>query len=580
MDLRALNSGTVTDKQWLNPVFGHIDAKEIVVDSITANTYNGTFPVIVGPPGPQGPQGIPGIQGPQGIVGPAGAQGNQGLQGIQGPLGPQGNVGAQGPQGDQGQQGDQGPVGSQGPVGPDGPQGSQGIQGPQGPVGAQGPEGPQGLQGIQGPIGDTGPAGENGSSSSILLYIAQTTSQSPPPTNRHLRWNAVDQTEATFLYLSHIDDSNDDVERILEQCTPGSTVLVQDRVQSANYQNFKLTEPAINVPGSYVSFPVTFVNGGGTGLAGFANNRALLIGVLYAGPQGPEGPPGPQGPQGSIGPEGPQGIQGPIGLTGAQGPQGDPGPQGPIGPQGAQGPEGPQGPEGDQGIQGPIGPQGPIGLQGEQGLQGVQGNQGIQGIQGQQGIQGSTGSPGTAATVSAGTTTTGLPGTSASVLNSGTSSAAIFDFTIPRGATGTTGAQGPQGIQGPVGPPGPAGEGATYISFLRSINNETAGFYADSYVIIGWNPTSNEIMMRQPTARSGVYAQALSIYGGSFSSGQNMILSTTSNDFYFQTSFGQIDFTIASDFDNTHPFYMVRVLFTSSSGSSYVYVVIHKYSPP
>jgi hypothetical protein len=99
-------------------------------------------------------------------------------------------------------------------------------------------------------------------------------------------------------------------------------------------------------------------------------------------------------------------------------------------------------------------------------------------------------------------------------------------------------------------------------------------------VIIGWNPTSNEIMMRQPTARAGVYAQALSIYGGSFPSGQNMIMSTTSNDFYFQTSFGQIDFTIASDFDHTHPFYMVRVLFTSSSGSSYVYVVIHKYSPP
>jgi hypothetical protein len=137
-----------------------------------------------------------------------------------------------------------------------------------------------------------------------------------------------------------------------------------------------------------------------------------------------------------------------------------------------------------------------------------------------------------------------------------------------------------QGIQGPQGPPGPAGEGATYISFLRSVNNETAGFFADSYVIIGWNPTSNEIMMRQPTARANVYAQALSIFGGSFPSGQNMLLSTTSNDYYFQSSFGQIDFTIAADFDNTHPFYMVRVLFTSSSGSSYVYVVIHKYSPP
>lgn len=41
---------------------------------------------------------------------------------------------------------------------------------------------------------------------------------------------------------------------------------------------------------------------------------------------------------------------------------------------------------------------------------------------------------GTAATITAGTTTTGAEGTSASVANSGTTAAAVFDFTIPRGA--------------------------------------------------------------------------------------------------------------------------------------------------
>jgi hypothetical protein len=40
---------------------------------------------------------------------------------------------------------------------------------------------------------------------------------------------------------------------------------------------------------------------------------------------------------------------------------------------------------------------------------------------------------GTAATIAAGTTTTGAPGTNASVSNSGTSLAAVFDFTIPSG---------------------------------------------------------------------------------------------------------------------------------------------------
>jgi hypothetical protein len=47
---------------------------------------------------------------------------------------------------------------------------------------------------------------------------------------------------------------------------------------------------------------------------------------------------------------------------------------------------------------------------------------------------GFTGAAGAAASVSVGTTTTGAPGTSASVTNSGTSSAAVFNFTIPRGA--------------------------------------------------------------------------------------------------------------------------------------------------
>lgn len=46
---------------------------------------------------------------------------------------------------------------------------------------------------------------------------------------------------------------------------------------------------------------------------------------------------------------------------------------------------------------------------------------------------------GTAATVSVGTTTTGAAGTNASVTNSGSTSAAVFNFTIPRGATGEAG---------------------------------------------------------------------------------------------------------------------------------------------
>jgi hypothetical protein len=81
---------------------------------------------------------------------------------------------------------------------------------------------------------------------------------------------------------------------------------------------------------------------------------------------------------------------------------------------------------------------------------------------------GPTGTAGAAASVTVGTVTTGAPGSSASVVNAGTSSAAVLNFTIPAGATGAqgqtgaAGAQGIQGIQGPAGPAGPAGAtGAT-----------------------------------------------------------------------------------------------------------------------
>ena len=106
------------------------------------------------------------------------------------------------------------------------------------------------------------------------------------------------------------------------------------------------------------------------------------------------------------------------------GTQGPPGPPGPPGPQGEQGPPGEQGPQGEQGSTGATGPQGPEGPQGPKGPQGATG------------ATGATGADGQAATISVGTVTTGEPGTDASVTNSGTSSAAVLDFTIPRGQRG------------------------------------------------------------------------------------------------------------------------------------------------
>ena len=134
--------------------------------------------------------------------------------------------------------------------------------------------------------------------------------------------------------------------------------------------------------------------------------------VLGTGPQGPIGLTGPQGVQGPTGATGPQGIQGPTGPTG---PQGNAGPTGPAGVQGDIGPTGATGATGPQGPIGNTGPQGPAGA---------------------------------AATLAAGTTSTSAPGSNAAVTAVGTSSAQIFNFSIPRGDVG---AQGPAGAAGPTG---------------------------------------------------------------------------------------------------------------------------------
>lgn len=90
-------------------------------------------------------------------------------------------------------------------------------------------------------------------------------------------------------------------------------------------------------------------------------------------------------------------------------------------------------------------PRGDTGAPGKDGVDGKDGRDGIDGkdgSDGRDGIDGKDGKDGLAATVSVGTVTTGQAGTSASVTNSGTSSAAVFNFTIPRGDTGATGADG------------------------------------------------------------------------------------------------------------------------------------------
>src|SRR4029077_9155510 len=161
-------------------------------------------------------------------------------------------------------------------------------------------------------------------------------------------------------------------------------------------------------------------------------------------------------------PVGPQGVRSPVG---AQGVQGATGPQGDLGPQGATGPPGPTGATGGAG---PTGPQGPAGLQGN---------------------------PGAAATIAVGTTAPGAPASNGSVTNSGSSSAATFNFTIPRGDVG------------PQGPPGPAGSGTG--DMLRSVydNSGTIGI-VDAAESVPWTGVTGKPATFSPSPHANTHLSA------------------------------------------------------------------------
>lgn len=122
------------------------------------------------------------------------------------------------------------------------------------------------------------------------------------------------------------------------------------------------------------------------------------------------------------------------------------------------------------------------------------------GPQGPQGEPGTPGAAGANASVTVGSTTTGAPGSSAAVTNSGTEQNAVFNFTIPRGEKGDTGAQGPQGDIGPTGATGPQGPaGATgvvaanaplsYDSLNKTIDLDESQLLLDPDQIVGLDPT-------------------------------------------------------------------------------------------
>lgn len=123
------------------------------------------------------------------------------------------------------------------------------------------------------------------------------------------------------------------------------------------------------------------------------------------------------------------------------------------------------------------------------------GNTGATGAQGAQGASG---------TLAVGTVTTGAAGSSVIVTNSGTSTAAVLNFTIPRGDTGAAGTNGADGVS--LTPQGTYGSGTTYSAGDVVLDQNS------SWVYVNVTPGSGNAPPTLPT-ESNTYWQLLARAG-------------------------------------------------------------------
>lgn len=162
-------------------------------------------------------------------------------------------------------------------------------------------------------------------------------------------------------------------------------------------------------------------------------------------------------------------------------------------------------------------------------------------------MEGPPGPPGPAATIQVGTVTTGAPGSSAQVNNSGTSSAAIFDFVIPQGpqGIGIQGPQGPQGeaIQGPPGIQGIQGIPGSVIYSGIGIPSNVIGVNGDYYI------DQTSAFLYGPKAAGAWPGTGIDLRGGA--SGVNYGTRTITNNATLIAKVAAVDPTLVSNADYT-----------------------------
>lgn len=155
------------------------------------------------------------------------------------------------------------------------------------------------------------------------------------------------------------------------------------------------------------------------------------------------------------------------------------------------------------------------------------GDKGETGDTGATGAAGSDGEDGLAATISVGTTTTGTPGSNASVTNTGSTSAAILDFVIPEGQPGPDAAQD-------ISIDNTYANSITAGYFAPTENYDDVQSFNDRLVegFVGLSTTST-LGITRPVAKTGhglSVGQLVRLDGGSESGAGTYVLSQADNE--------------------------------------------------
>ena len=167
-----------------------------------------------------------------------------------------------------------------------------------------------GTSGTSGIGGTSGTSGVNGQSTSLYKYKVKTTSTSGNPNSGYILWDNSTQISGSSININMTTVDGIDIDLFLSLIVNGQTIVIQDQVDSDNYQTWIVngTPTQVIVDGglnNYWTIPLTFVNSNGSGTTNFANDLPIFIAIFSAsGTSGISGTSGTSGGNGSSGTSG------------------------------------------------------------------------------------------------------------------------------------------------------------------------------------------------------------------------------------------------------------------------------------